>query len=143
MRGPAELLCTVNDAARELGVHPKTVLRAIRAGRLRARRIGKAYRIRRAELARFADLPEPAETPAAQPWVTSIVDVPDVGPALAQKWARTVTSALRAKGKGPPLRAEVVYEPARAHLKLVLVGAPGAAAKFLELVRVWLEQLEA
>src|SRR5262245_37744597 len=40
-------LCTVHFAADRLKLHPKTVQRLIREGRLRATRIGKSYRIRR------------------------------------------------------------------------------------------------
>jgi excisionase family DNA binding protein len=43
-------LYTVEQAAERLKLHPKTVLRMIRDGRLKAARIGKAYRIAGEEL---------------------------------------------------------------------------------------------
>ena len=63
---------------------------------------------------------------------------------MAQKWARTVTNALNARPGvgGPPLRADVVYEPERSHLKIILVGPPGDTVNLMNLIRVWLEQLE-
>jgi excisionase family DNA binding protein len=140
---PAEELRTVDDAARLLQLHPKTILRFIRRGRLPATRVGKAYRIRRADLDTLAGIPPlPAPTPA-EAWTTSIVDVPGVGSELAQKWARTVTNALNAKPRagGGAMRADVVYEPERSHLKIVVVASPGDAARLLGLVQVWLEQL--
>ncbi|MFC3079592.1 helix-turn-helix domain-containing protein [Phenylobacterium terrae] len=138
----AEELCTVDFAAERLKLHPKTVLRFIREGRLPARRIGKAYRIRRADLDAFAGVP-PSETPAAEPSVTTIVDIPGVGAALAQKWARTVTGALNARPTGgASLRADVVYDAAREHLKIIAVGPPAAVVDLMNLVRVWLDQLE-
>jgi excisionase family DNA binding protein len=137
-------LCTVEFAASRLKLHPKTVLRFIRDGRLRATRLGKSYRILRADLEALAGVPAPVETPPDDAWVTSIVDIPGIGPELAQKWARTITSALDARPRGgPAMRAEVVYEPERSHLKIVLVGAPGDTANLLNLVRLWLEQLRA
>lgn len=142
-RPAAEELRTVDDAAQLLKLHPKTVLRFIRRGRLPATRVGKAYRIRRADLDALAGIPaSPSPTPA-DAWATSIVDVPGVGPELAQKWARTVTSALNARKRtgGPQMRVDVVYEPERSHLKIVFVGSPGDAARLLGLVPVWLEQL--
>lgn len=139
----AEELCTVDFAAERLKLHPKTVLRFIREGRLPARRIGKAYRIRRADLDAFAGVP-PAAQPPPEPSVTTIVDIPGIGAALAQKWARTVTNALNAKPMdGPPLRADVVYDEAREHLKIIAVGPPGDVVNLMNLVRVWLDQLEA
>jgi excisionase family DNA binding protein len=141
----AEELRTVDDAARLLQLHPKTILRFIRRGRLPATRVGKAYRIRRADLDALAGLPPRAEPAPADAWTTSIVDVPGVGPDLAKKWARTVTAALNAKprGGGAPMRVEVVHEPERSHLKIVMVGSPGDTARLLGLVAVWLEQLRA
>lgn len=139
----SEELCTVEFASGQLKLHPKTVLRFIKDGRLRATRVGKAYRILRADLDAFSGVPAKAEAPAEQAWVTSIVDVPGVGPDLARKWARTVPDALNAKSAAtPPMRAEVIYEPERSHLKIVIVGAPGDTISLLGLIRVWLEQLE-
>ncbi len=56
-RLPHDDLCTVETAAAHLQVHRKTVLRYIRDGRLPATRIGKAYRIQRADLDAFAGTP--------------------------------------------------------------------------------------
>jgi hypothetical protein len=76
--------------------------------------------------------------------VTSIVDIPGVGPELAQKWARTITGALDARASGgPPMRADVVYETERSRLKIVLIGPPGDTANLLNLIGLWLEQLRA
>jgi len=135
-------LCTVRFAADRLKLHPKTVQRLIREGRLRATRIGKSYRIRRADLDAFSGVPAPAEATAQEAWVTSIVDIPDIAPELAQKCARTIPAALNTRlGDGASLRAEVVYEPERSHLKIVLMGPPDDTAKLLSFIRVWLEQL--
>lgn len=137
-------LCTVEHAAGQLKLHPKTVLRFIRDGRLRATRVGKSYRILRADLDAFSGVPPRAEAPGADAWVTSIVDVSSVGPELAQKWARTVPGALGAGPHGtPPMRAEVIYEPERSHLKIVVTGPPAETVNLLALIRVWLEQLRA
>jgi excisionase family DNA binding protein len=138
----SEELHTVDQAAERLKLHPKTVLRAIREGRLRATRVGKSYRILRSDLEAFAGVPARGAPPGGEPWITSIVDIPGVGPDLAQKWARTVPNALNARpGGGPPLRADVVYEPDRAHLKIIVVGPPADVVNLLALVRVWIEQL--
>lgn len=46
------------------------------------------------------------------------------------------------RGQGSTVRAEIIYEPERAHLKIVVVGAPSDTVHLLSLIRVWLEQLE-
>ena len=138
----SEELYTVEQAAERLKLHAKTVLRAIREQRLRATRVGKSYRILRRDLDAFAGVPVRPSTAAGDPWITSIVDMPDVGPELARTWARAVPSALNARPAGrPPLRAEVIYEPERSHLKIVIVGPPDDVVELMILVRAWMGQL--
>lgn len=138
----SEELYTVEQAAERLKLHAKTVLRAIREERLRATRVGKSYRILRSDLDAFAGVPARAATAAGEPWVTTIVDIPSVGPKLAQKWARTVPGALNARpAGGPPLRADVIYEPDREHLKLIVVGPTEDVVELMILVRAWMGQL--
>src|SRR5207253_195341 len=100
-------------------------------------------RIQRADLDQLAGLPPgAAPAPAAQPSVTSIIDIPDVSPAAARRWATTVPAALRSPHAGQaPMRAEVIHEPERAHLKIVLVGSPADTVTLLSLIRVWIDQL--
>jgi excisionase family DNA binding protein len=140
--GTSHELCTVEFAADRLKLHRKTVLRFIRDGRLRARRIGKSYRILRNDLEEFAGIPVPAESPASDAWVTSIVDVPGVDPQVAQRWARMIPAALNSRFGHGNTRAEIVYEVERAHLKIIFVGAPAETETLLGTIRVWLEQLK-
>lgn len=139
-RPPGQLLLTVEAAATQLQLHPKTVLRCIRDGRLKATRIGKAYRIRRADVEAFAGLPA-REAPPAEAWVTAIVDVPDADPETARACAIWVPAALKGRRDShAPMRADVIYEPERFHLKVVLVGSPGDTADILGAITIWLEQ---
>lgn len=135
-------LYTVEQAAERLKLHAKTVLRAIREERLRATRVGKSYRILKGDLDAFAGVPAQTTSRASDPWITSIVDIPEVRPELAQKWARTVTSTLNARPPGPPLRADVIYDPDRNHLKIMVVGPPGDVVDLMSLIRAWLGQLQ-
>jgi excisionase family DNA binding protein len=135
----ADELCTVEFAADRLKVHQKTILRFVRKGRLKATRIGKSYRILRSDLEAFAGVALPAAAPA-QASVTSIVDVPDVAPDLAKRLSLAITSALNPRaGRAAPMRADVIYEPERAHLKIVVTGAPGDTVNLLGLIRMWIE----
>ena len=47
-------LVALSTVVQRIGVHPETVRRAIRDGRLKAVKAGKGWRIPRAELARVA-----------------------------------------------------------------------------------------
>lgn len=135
----ADEFCTVEFAAGMLKVHVKTILRFVRKGRLKATRIGKSYRILRSDLEAFAGAPLPANAPPKAS-ITSIIDVPDVSPDTAKKWALAITSALNPRGaRTAPVRADVIYEPDRAHVKFVVTGAPGDTLNLLGLIRMWIE----
>ena len=136
--GPDDV-CTVDDAARHLRVHPKTVLRYIRDGRLRATRIGKSYRILRRDLEAFTGA---APAPTEPVRVSAVVDIPDVERELARKWARAISNAIDAKpADATPFHAELIHEPDRRHLKVVIVGSPDDTMNLLGLIRVWTQQL--
>jgi excisionase family DNA binding protein len=134
----ADELCTVDFAADLLKVHPRTIHRFIHEGRLPARRIGKAYRIRRTDLAALAGLPSAASEPAAS--LTAFLDVAHVGPEAAKLWKRTVATALASRGPTAP-KVELIYESDARRLKVVIVGSPAAAVAFLSQAQAWIENI--
>lgn len=134
----SEALCTVEDAADLLKVHPRTVHRFIHEGRLPARRIGKAYRIRRSDLAALAGLPDAPAAPTSS--LTAFLDVADVGSDAAKLWKRTVATAIASRGSIAP-KVEVFYEAEVRRLKLVVVGSPAAVLAFLAQAQAWLETI--
>lgn len=134
----SEAFHTVEQAAERLKLHPKTVLRLIREGRLRATRIGKSYRILRSDLEAFAGVARPANPAGAR--VTSIVDVPDVDPDRAQRLAMYFTSARMGADAHPdPMHIEVAHDPVRRSLKVVMMGSPGDTAAMLRMLDTALE----
>src|SRR5438477_12607628 len=94
----SEEVYTVEQFAERLKLHPKTVLRFIKDGRLRAVKVGKSYRILRSELEAMTGVVTGGATAIR---VTSIVDLPDVSADNAQRIARQVTS-LRMGRETPP-----------------------------------------
>ena len=132
----SEEIYTVEQFAERLKLHPKTVLRFIREGRLRAVKVGKSYRILRSELEAMTGVIQP-RGPAASARVTSILDLPDVGPELAQRMARQVPAVRIAQEAHPdPMSLDVAYDPARRHLKIVIVGSIDDTAVMLKMVQV-------
>lgn len=134
-------LTTVEDAAQRLQLHPKTVLRMIHEGRLKATRIGKSYRIRRRDVDALAGVPpsDLAHPPVAS--VTSIVDMTDVTSDQARTWALSVTNALNGRPHdGPAMRTDVIYDPDSGRLKIVIVGGARDTANLLALIQLWSER---
>ena len=125
---------TADQAAERLGLHPKTVRRMIREGRLRATRIGKSYRILASDLAQLAGGSAADEDrPTAR--VTSVVDVDDVDAATAERIARYLPASLNSReARGGPMALNVVYDPERRQLKIMLAGAPTRVAGILTLI---------
>ena len=139
-RGGDEL-CTVEFAAQALKVQPRTVHRFIHEGRLPARRIGKAYRIRRSDLAALSGV---AAAPAPAASMTSIVDIPGVDSETARLWKKTVDTAIASRGSvADGTRAELIYDEAQRHLKIIVVGSTGYAVTLLTMIQVWLQKLRA
>lgn len=132
----SEEVYTVEQFAERLKLHPKTVLRFIREGRLRAVKVGKSYRILRSDLEAMTGVlrPDRAE-PALR--VTSIVDMAKVSPDLAQRLARQLPAArMSQEAHDDPMSLDVVYDPARRQLKVVIVGSAADTASMLKLVQV-------
>ena len=129
---------TVDAAAAILQMHPKTVLRHIRDGRLRATKLGKQYRVLRSDLNAFVGASN--EEGARQPRVTSIVDIEDVNSVRLQRMTAVLLGA--AQGKDPsdtPMSVDIAHDSARGSAKVIIVGSPDDAAMLLKLVGACLE----
>jgi excisionase family DNA binding protein len=134
----SEEVYTVEQFAERLKLHPKTVLRFIKEGRVRAVKVGKSYRILRSDLEAMTGVVLGASRSAAR--VTSIVDIPGATPDHAQHVAR-VLPALRIGRDAPtdPMSLDVVYDPATRGLKIVIVGSPADTASILKMIEVLTE----
>jgi excisionase family DNA binding protein len=129
----SEEVYTVEQFAERLKLHPKTVLRFIREGRVRAVKVGKSYRILRSDFDAFTGV-LPRERPS-RARVTAIVDLWDVTPEAAQRLARLLPSARMGQETPPdPMSIDVVHDTTKSHVKVVLVGAPGDVASMLRMV---------
>ncbi|PZF91979.1 DNA-binding protein [Micromonospora deserti] len=127
---------SVGEVAERLGLHVRTVRGYIRTGRLRAVRIGKQYRIARADLDALTGrrLPAPAAG-AGTVEVSSIVQIDGVDRAASDRLATLVLAAANTAGHpARPLRVQTVYDEERHRMKIVILGGAGATADLLHLV---------
>ena len=133
----SNVLVTVEQAAEELKLHPKTVLRYIHEGRLQAKRIGKAYRIDRAKLDAFAGMASGRTRPPRDVRATVIVEVPALAPEAAERMATFLgAAALGGDAETRPLHVNTAFDPVSGDLKIVLIAAPSDAARLLELIEL-------
>ncbi|SCG72620.1 DNA binding domain-containing protein, excisionase family [Micromonospora inositola] len=127
---------SVEQVAGRLGLHPRTVRGYIRAGRLKAVRIGKQYRIARADLDALtgrAASARPAAAPAVE--VSSIVQVDGVDRAAADRLGTLVLAgANTVHDPAQPLRVQTVHDEERQRMKIVILGGAAATADVLHLL---------
>jgi excisionase family DNA binding protein len=125
-------LYTVEQAADRLKLHPKTVLRMIREGRLKAVRLGKAYRISGDDLDAVAGVAR-AEARESPDRATVIADFGDISPDLAQRLGGTLTAMLGGRQtRTDPVTLQTAYDPVLRRLKVVVAGGPDDAATLLK-----------
>ncbi|HDR9800408.1 helix-turn-helix domain-containing protein [Burkholderia cenocepacia] len=131
---------TVEDTAARLRVHPKTVLRFIRDGKLRATRVGRAYRILDADLAAFART-EPASPAPRAVRVTSIVDIPDASQSLHQYLSRSLHAMVSGRASYvDPVRIDVTFDPASSVVKIIVTATPADTAALMSSLDMLLQQ---
>ncbi|MET9558186.1 helix-turn-helix domain-containing protein [Streptomyces sp. NPDC006645] len=134
-------LYSVGEVAERLGLHVRTVRNYVRDGRLKAVRIGKQYRISRADFEALTGTPDSAEPAAAalprvrHVEVSSIVQIDSVGPESASRLSTLITASVQAVRDSPDsLRIQLVYDKERARLKIVILGGAADTAAVLTLL---------
>jgi excisionase family DNA binding protein len=133
---PQELF-SAEQVAERLGLHVRTVRLYVREGRLKATRIGKQYRIARADLEAFTGHPVPPsdrETVRRHRHVevTSIVQIDAVSPEAAARITRTL--AASSENGAARLRVESLYFDELGRLKIILFGDLAATAEAMALI---------
>jgi excisionase family DNA binding protein len=117
-------LYTVDQVAARLNLHAKTVRRYIRDGRLKAKRIGKEYRVTRVDLDEFAGPsgPDPIVR-TRQVTVSSIVDVDAISPDDSHRVTTMVMAGLNTR-KGEPdfPRVDTIYYEDRGRLRITITA---------------------
>ncbi|WP_214323855.1 helix-turn-helix domain-containing protein [Nonomuraea sediminis] len=117
---------SVEQVAKLLGLHVKTVRGYVRDGRLNAVRIGKQYRISPEDLAAFTGAPKPARHLEA----STIVQLDGTDRVEVDR----LSTLLLAAAEG--VRVEIVYDESRATVKIIILGGVAETAGLLNLVEV-------
>ncbi|KAA2253861.1 helix-turn-helix domain-containing protein [Solihabitans fulvus] len=142
-------LFTADEVADRLGLHVRTVRGYVRDGRLKAVRIGKQYRIARADLEAFTGQPvEPAARDSVvrhrHVEVSSFVEIDAISPDEANRVSLLLTTATAHRREGDQqLRIETIYDKQRAHLKIVVLGGLATSASVFGLIGAVVEEGEA
>ncbi|HEY3501784.1 MAG TPA: helix-turn-helix domain-containing protein [Actinocatenispora sp.] len=123
---------SVEQVAEWLGLHVRTVRGYIRSGRLPAVRIGKQYRIARADVEALAGRPRATVSVSAE--VSSIVQIDGVDRALADRLGTLVLAGVNTGHPAHPLRVQTVHDEETHRMKIVILGGAAATADLLRLL---------
>jgi excisionase family DNA binding protein len=132
-------LLSVFDIATRLNLHVKTVRNYVREGKLKATRIGKQYRISRADLEVFTGHPlPPTESEVAKRNrridVSSVMQIDAISPEASGQLENSLAAFAHGRCKdGHSLRIETIYDRHVGCMKVILLGGAieiSAALKF-------------
>ena len=141
---------SVAQIARILHMHPKTIQRYIREGKLRAVKIGKSWRISGHDLSRFTEenslSPDQAQTtfkPQERAKASAVIDITTGSEADAQRMIRSLNAAMLSR---PPEFVQVSlvtqYLEADSTVRVSLWGNLPFMAAVFSMVETYMKQVE-
>ncbi|MFG3437671.1 helix-turn-helix domain-containing protein [Nonomuraea sp. NPDC047897] len=127
---------SVDQVAELLDLHVRTVRSYVRDGKLKATRIGKQYRVTRADLEAFLGRPvSPPTATGGHAEVSAIVQVDAIDREATMRLTNTVIAVATGRPRdGERLRVETVYDEERANLKIIFVGGLTGTAELLRVI---------
>ena len=128
-------LYSVEEIARFLDLHPKTVRRFIREGKIKARKIGRTWRIQPADLREYAhgELADIREESGFSPdtglqeriSVSAVIEIHEGSREEASRISNSLIAMLNCKdpswGKS---RYDFIYDPETKKARFILYGSP-------------------
>jgi excisionase family DNA binding protein len=143
---PTLTLLSVEQVAAILTLNVRTVRNYVRSGALKATRIGKQYRIGRADLEAFTGRPvesrdERALSPAGRVEVSSVINVERITPALASR----ITNMLMATANvlrsiAQPVAVSTTYDEQLDRMRVLLAADLRSTRDFLSMISAVLEE---
>jgi excisionase family DNA binding protein len=120
----SQQLFTVEQVAQSLNLHVRTIRNYVRAGRLKAARIGKQYRIARSDLDAFTGGSGPAISERViQMSATSVVQIEGISQHSASRLTGLLTGAAKTHRVEGALDVSTVYDEERDCLRVVIVSS--------------------
>ncbi len=119
---------SVEEISKIIGMHPKTIARYIREGKLPANKVGKEWRISGHDLSVFVEghhSKPSADSYEVKPiTVTAVVDIPGTDKDTAMRIANTLTAAANSKGpEAERASVSTQYIAAEGMLRVMLWGS--------------------
>ncbi len=128
---------TIEEAARILQLHPKTVRRKIQEGEIEALRVGRQYRISQKQMDELCGqkaVPEDASKSTPQPvLVSSLIDVDGISPEESMRFTNTIIAVMNS---GPThTRVNCIYYKETGKFKIIVNGEIDSMPEILTMIR--------
>ncbi|MEV8437414.1 helix-turn-helix domain-containing protein [Actinosynnema sp. NPDC051121] len=130
---------SIEQVAERLGLHVATVRGYVRDGRLNAVRIGKQYRVSRADFEALTGRPD-QDAPDRRLEVSAVLDVDGIDAGTADRITALLNGLPTGPKDRPALHLHAVRDPDRARLKVLTTGDARATAEVLRLVAALVEE---
>jgi excisionase family DNA binding protein len=133
---------TLDEVAKIVGVHIRTVRNFVRDGRLPATRIGKQYRVAAEDLSKLTGQPATAYRPDGRHRhveTSAVVEIDAIDRDTSQRITTMVMAAAGSRSEGPPLRIQTSYDETRARLKVMVMGGIDDTVALLKAVNALAE----
>lgn len=131
---------SLDQVAERLGLHVGTVRGYVRDGRLNAVRIGKQYRVARADLEALTGRPAGRDEPDRRVEVSTVLDVDGIDDGTADRITALLDGLPRGPKGAPALHLQAIRDPERPRLKVVATGGVRATVEVLRLVAALVEE---
>jgi excisionase family DNA binding protein len=131
---------SMDQVAERLGLHVRTVRGYVRDGRLNAVRIGKQYRVARADLEALTGRPAGRDERDRRVEVSAVLDVDGIDADAADRITALLDGLPRGPQGAPALHLQAVRDPERARLKVLTTGGVRATVEVLRLVAAIVEE---
>lgn len=129
------LFYSIEDLTTILKLHPKTILRFIHEGKIKAQKIGRSWRISQEALKEYAHAEFVTPAPKAEPVdfgsmndrmrVSAIIEISDQNSEEASRLSNTLMAALNCKDPAwGNSRLDCFYDPEHQKAKYAVYGTP-------------------
>ena len=139
----------VSQLSEILDLHPKTVRRFIRDGKIRATKIGREWRVRKEDLQQYAhgelankpSEPQPTTPLSSRVQVSAVIEINEGHPEEVSRISNSLIAALNSKDPSwGRSRYDLLYHPKTRKARFILNGTPLFIRTLLEMVEVLVQQ---
>ena len=135
---------TVNEASELCRLHPRTIVRKIKEGEIKAHKIGRQYRMSHEDLETFMGVPlnidgDSDATGAGAVLVSSVVDMDGVNRDESQRISNTLMAAMNSEHSSSS-RVDCLYYEELRRLKIVINSDLERTSRILKVLAVFTRQ---